>query len=74
MLLLPIKGIAAIAQKIKELLDNETSESAIKQQLLDLQMRLEINEIDLDQYDQKEAELLEQLEAKRAERERDNQS
>lgn len=61
MLFLTIKGIIAIAEKVNELIENRHSEGAIKSELLDLQRKLDMNEISMEEYDKKEEALLKML-------------
>lgn len=62
--LIPIKGVAWIGQKIKDQAESElTDKSKVQEELLNLQMRFEMNEISEEEYEKKEAKLLERLEA-----------
>lgn len=62
-LLAPLKGVIFIGKKINEVIENEMSdEGAIKERLMALQLKFEMDEIDEDEYDKKENELLELLE------------
>jgi len=62
--LIPIKGVAWIGQKLKDQAETEiTDKSKVQEELLDLQMRFEMDEISEEEYEKKEAELLEKLEA-----------
>jgi hypothetical protein len=62
-LLAPLKGIIFIGKKINEVIENEMSdEGAIKEQLMALQLKFEMDEIDEDEYDRREDELLKTLE------------
>ena len=68
--LIPIKGIVWIAEKLKETAEGEIyDEGKVKEELLNLQMRLEVGEISEDEYSKKEAEILERLEAIRKHKE-----
>jgi hypothetical protein len=67
-----LKAIMAIAKKINELVESETSEQAIKKKLLDLQIGLDSNEISPEQYDRLETELLEMLETARIQKEQED--
>ena len=61
---LPIKGVVWIGKKFKETADTEiTDKSKVHEELLDLQMRFEMEEISEEEYEKKEKELLEKLEA-----------
>jgi hypothetical protein len=58
-----------IAKKINEIIEKETSdEGAIKERLMALQLRFEMDEISEEEYDQKEDEILQILERIREEK------
>jgi hypothetical protein len=60
---LPLKGLIFLAEKINEVIDKETSdEGAIKERLMALQLKFEMDEIDEEEYDKREDELLKLLE------------
>lgn len=60
---LPLKGLIFLAEKINEVIDKETSdEGAIKERLMALQLKFEMDEIDEEEYDEREDELLKLLE------------
>lgn len=62
-LLLPVKGPAWLFKKIYEIGETElTDTGAIHEQLLELQMRFELEEIDEEEYEREEARLLARLE------------
>jgi len=62
--LLPIKGTVWIANKLKETAETEvTDESKVREELLDLQMRFEMGEVNEEEYKKKEEKILERLEA-----------
>jgi hypothetical protein len=66
----PINGVIFLAEKINEVLDKETSdEGSIKERLMALQLKFEMDEIDEEEYDKREDELLELLENIRKEKE-----
>ena len=68
-LLAPIKGVIFIAKKINEVIEKETSdEGSIKERLMALQLKFEMDEIDEEEYDKREDELLELLENIRKEK------
>ena len=68
-LLAPLKGVIFIAEKINEVIVKETSdEGSIKERLMALQLRFEMDEIDEEEYDKKEDELLKLLENIRTEK------
>ena len=55
----PLKGIIFIAEKINEVIVKETSdEGSIKERLMALQLKFEMDEIDEEEYDKREDELL----------------
>ena len=68
-LLAPIKGVIFIAKKINEVIEKETSdEGSIKERLMALQLKFEMDEIDEEEYDRREDELLKTLERIRKEK------
>jgi len=68
-LLAPLKGIIFLGKKINEVIEKETSdEGAIKERLMALQLKFEMDEIDEEEYDKREDELLKLLENIRAEK------
>ena len=68
-LLAPLKGVIFIAKKINEVVEKETSdEGAIKERLMALQLKFEMDEINEEEYDKREDELLKLLENIRAEK------
>jgi len=63
-LLSPLKGIIWLGEKIKEMTEAElTDESKVHEELLELQMRFEMDEITEEEYQKKEEELIQRLEA-----------
>lgn len=63
-ILLPIKPVIWIAQKINEVVERELSdEGRIKEKLMELQMRFELDEISEEEYKKQEKVLLVQLDA-----------
>ncbi len=68
-LLAPLKGVIFIGKKINEVIENEMSdEGAVKERLMALQLKFEMDEIDEEEYDRKEDELLKILEDIRTEK------
>lgn len=68
-LLAPLKGIIFIAEKVNEVIKKETSdEGTIKERLMALQLKFEMDEIDEEEYDKREDEMLKLLENIRAEK------
>ena len=62
--LLPIKGTIWVANKLKETAETEmTDESKVREELLELQMRFEMDEVNEEEYKKKEEKILERLEA-----------
>ena len=62
-LLAPLKGVIFIANKINEVVEKETSdEGSVKEKLMRLQLKFELDEIDEEEYDKREDELLKLLE------------
>jgi hypothetical protein len=63
LLLAPLKGVLFIGKKLNEVIEKETSdEGAIKERLMRLQLKFELDEISEEEYDEKEDELLKLLE------------
>jgi hypothetical protein len=62
LLLAPLKGVIFIAEKINEVIEKETSdEGSIKERLMALQLKFEMDEINEEEYDKREDELLKLL-------------
>jgi hypothetical protein len=69
MLLAPLKGVIFLAEKINEVIEKETSdEGSIKERLMALQLKFEMDEITEEEYDEREDELLKHLENIREEK------
>ncbi len=65
-LLAPLKGVVFLAEKINEIIEKEMSdEGTIKERLMALQLKFELDEIDEEEYDRREDELLKLLEVAR---------
>lgn len=63
-LLAPLKGVVWLGQKLNEIAQNELNDDGrIKEELMQLQLRFEMDEIGEQEYDEKERELLERLDA-----------
>jgi|OM-RGC.v1.032132339 hypothetical protein len=59
----PLNGLIFIAKKINDVVEKETSdEGVVKERLMALQLRFELDEIDEVEYDREEDELLQKLE------------
>jgi hypothetical protein len=67
----PVAGIRWSLRKVAQVVDEElTDDSAVKQELMELQMQLELGDIDDDEYVRREADLMARLREVRAWRER----
>lgn len=67
----PVAGIRWSLRKVAQVVDEElTDDSAIRQELMEVQMQLELGEIDDAEYVRREAELMARLRDVRAWRER----
>ncbi|MCX6340088.1 MAG: gas vesicle protein GvpG [Candidatus Aureabacteria bacterium] len=65
-LLSPLKMIVWLGRKIDEVAQKEFSdEGRIKEKLMELQLRFELDEINEEEYNRQEKELLERLDAAR---------
>jgi len=63
-LLAPLKGVIWMGQKLSDMAQKELSdEGRIKEELMRLQLQFELDEINQQEYDQKEKELLDRLDA-----------
>ncbi|MEI6576744.1 MAG: gas vesicle protein GvpG [Bacteroidota bacterium] len=59
LLMAPLKGMIFLSEKINEVLEKETSdEGSVKERLMALQLKFELDEIDEKEYDRQEDELL----------------
>jgi uncharacterized membrane protein len=59
----PLNGLIFVANKINDVVEKETSdEGTVKERLMALQLRFELDEIDEEEYDREEDELLQKLE------------
>lgn len=68
---IPVKGVVWIAEKLTETAEADITDKAkVQEELLELQMRFELEEIGEDEYNRREEELLDQLEAIREYEER----
>lgn len=66
-LLAPVSGFKFILNQIQKIADQELNDdTVIKEQLLELQMRLELEEISEEEYAEREAELFARLRAIKA--------
>lgn len=63
-LLAPLKGVMWLGKKINEVAEKEVSdEGRIKEKLMELQLKFELDEISEEEYNKQEKELLEWLDA-----------
>jgi hypothetical protein len=61
-LLSPLKGLVWLGEKINEVAEKEVSdEGRIKEKIMELQLRFELDEIHEDEYTRRETELLDRL-------------
>ena len=68
-LLAPLKGVIFIAEQINEVIEKEMSdEGSIKERLMALQLKFEMDEIGEEEYDKREDEFLKTLERIRTEK------
>jgi len=66
LLMLPVKGFLGIFKKIHEMAEKELSdETHIRQKLMTLRLRFELDEISEEEYNKQEKELLARLDAAR---------
>ena len=67
----PVAGIRWTLSKVQQVAEEElTDDSAVKQELMELQMQLELGDIDEEEYVRREAELMQRLREVREWRER----
>lgn len=63
-LLAPLKGVIWLGRKINDVVERELSdEGLIKEKLMELQLRFEMDEISEEEYNRQEGELLARLDA-----------
>jgi Gas vesicle protein G len=63
-LLAPLKGVVWMGQKLNDMAQEEIwDEGRIKDELMRLQLQFELDEISAEEYDRKEEELLDRLDA-----------
>ncbi len=74
-LLAPLKGVAWVAEKVKEIAEKELyDEGRIKEKLMELQIQFELyDEISEEEYRKQEEQLLERLDAIRKEKEKEKE-
>jgi len=66
-LLAPLKGIVWLGKKVEDITEKELyDEGGIKEKLMELQLKFELDEISEEEYDKQEKELLARLEAIRS--------
>ncbi len=67
LLLLPVKGFVGIFKKIHEMAEREVSdEGYIRERLMELQLKFELDEISEEEYTKQEKELMARLDAIRS--------
>jgi len=63
-LLAPVKGVVWLGEKLNEVAEKELNDDGlIKQELMELQLRFELDEISEQEYNEKEKEVLDRLDA-----------
>ena len=63
-LLAPLKGVIWMGEKLGDMAQKElTDKGCIKEELMALQLRFELDEINEEEYDKRETELLDRLDA-----------
>jgi len=63
-LLAPLKGVVWLAEKLNEMTEKELSDTGrIKEELMALQLQFELDEITEQEYNEREKELLDRLDA-----------
>ena len=63
-LLAPLKGVIWMGEKLGDMAQKELSDKGrIKEELMRLQLRFELDEINEEEYDKRETELLDRLDA-----------
>ena len=63
-LLAPVNGVIWIGKKLNEVVENELyDEGRIKEKLMELQVRYEMDEVSEEEYKKQEKELLERLDS-----------
>jgi hypothetical protein len=63
-LLAPLKGVIWLGEKLSEIAEKELSDTGrIKEELMALQLRFELDEINEQEYNEREKELLDRLDA-----------
>ncbi|OHB78563.1 MAG: gas vesicle protein GvpG [Planctomycetes bacterium RBG_16_55_9] len=64
LLLAPLKGVVWLGEKLNEIAEKEQNDTGcIKEELMALQLKLDMDEITEQEYDEKEKELLDRLDA-----------
>jgi hypothetical protein len=63
-LLAPLKGVIWLGEKLSEIAEKELSDTGrIKEKIMALQLRFELDEINEQEYNEREKELLDRLDA-----------
>jgi hypothetical protein len=74
-LLAPLKGVIWLGKKINEVGEKKLyDKDSIKEELMALQLQFELDEINEQEYDEKEKELLDRLDAVTRAKEKENQN
>ncbi|MBS3819575.1 gas vesicle protein GvpG [bacterium] len=61
--LIPVKGVAWLGEKVKDMAESEMMDkSKIQEELMEIQMKYEMGEMEEEVFQKKEAELLDRLE------------
>ncbi|MBI4823588.1 MAG: gas vesicle protein GvpG [Nitrospirae bacterium] len=64
LLLLPFKGLVGVFRKVNEIAERELSDAdLIREKLMQLQLRFELDEISAEEYERQERQLMEHLDA-----------
>jgi len=74
-LLAPLKGVVWLGKKINEVVEKEqlSDEGQIKEKLMELQLKFELDEINEEEYNRQENELLSRLDAIRRANEKEGE-
>jgi len=74
-LLAPLKGVIWLGKKVNELGEKKLyDKDSIKEELMALQLQFELDEINEQEYNEKEKELLDRLDAVTRAKEKENQN
>jgi len=71
----PLKGVIWLGKKINEVVEKEISdEGRLKEKLMELQLKFELDEISEKEYNEKEKEILDRLDAVRQAKEEEGKN